>query len=84
MTRPEKLLHNDRMYLAADRIVCGRVACAGNTAAYTGWTTGGARVTVVRIDDVASWVASGLGAMRCECGAMKATIADGRMTVAAA
>ena len=84
MTRPEKLLHNDRIYLAADRIVCGRVACAGSTAAYTGWTTGGARVTVVRVDDVASWEAAGLGAMRCECGKVEASIVEGRMEVAAA
>ena len=79
--KPEKLLHNERMYLASDRIVCGRVRCAGSSAAYTGVTTGGARVSALRVEDVAAWSAMGLGPMACECGRMQAQITEGRMEV---
>ncbi|WP_158097201.1 hypothetical protein [Cellulosimicrobium sp. KWT-B] len=46
-------------------------------AQHTGATTGGARLRPVAADDVADWAAAGLGALRCECRRLTASLGHG-------
>lgn len=65
-------LSQEKLYTAHDRIVCGRITCAGSTAAHTGFTTGGAKVMPFTEADAAEYRAAGFEP-RCECGAVDAT-----------
>ena len=65
-------LTTDQLYMAHDRIVCGRVTCAGSTAVHTGYTIGGAKVMPFSALDADEARAAGVEA-RCECGAVEAT-----------
>lgn len=68
----QTVLSEDRLYSAWDRIVCGRIACAGSTAVHTGHTIGGADVTPFTAQDATECRAAGFEP-RCECGAVEAT-----------
>lgn len=61
-------LEEDRLYLTHDRIVCGRVTCAGASAVATGVDLHGVPVMAAAAEDVAVWVGEGWEAMTCECG----------------
>lgn len=61
-------LKEDRLYLAYDRVVCGRVRCAGGSAVATGVDLHGRPVTAATAADVEGWVAYGFEEMTCECG----------------
>lgn len=79
-TLPEPVLAQDVLYMAYDRFVCGRGHCAGMTAQFTGVTIGGSRVTEVNEADITEWASAGLGDLGCECGSVKATLADGTVS----
>lgn len=63
-------LSPDRIYLAFDRFVCGRVHCAGITAMVSGRTIDGALLTAATHADAQEWADAGLGKITCECGAV--------------
>ena len=67
------ILSQDKLYMAHDRIVCGRITCAGSTAAHTGFTIGGAKVQPYTEADAAEDRAAGILEPTCECGAVTAT-----------
>ena len=70
MTTTKPVLQPDTLYLAHDRFVCARTACAGSAALHTGVTISGAPVTKVTEADRIAWESYGLGPATCECGAV--------------
>lgn len=68
MSRNSKdALEADRLYVGYDRIVCGRVTCAGSAAVSTGIDLHGRPVVEATARDVREWAAQGFEAMTCEC-----------------
>ena len=65
-----KALAQDRLYLVHDRIVCGRIGCAGGAAVATGTDLHGRHLSPVTERDVREWIGCGFDSMDCECGAL--------------
>lgn len=70
---PEPVLKSGIVYQAGDRFVCAASRCAGMTALYSGRAIGGAKLRKVSKRDVTEWAGYGLGALKCECGAVTAS-----------
>lgn len=68
------VLEDGKVYAAGDRFVCATGRCAGMTALVTGETIDGDRVREVTAADVAEWATYDLGPLKCECGAVTATV----------
>ena len=50
--QPKPKLKADELYLAHDRIVCGRLHCAGMSAHFTGKTIHGLRVRKISAEEI--------------------------------
>lgn len=70
-TNSRTALDKDKLYSAWDRIVCGRIRCAGACAVSTGHTIGGAQVLPLTAREAREHHEAGFR-VECECGAVNA------------
>lgn len=61
-------LQEDGLYLTFDRLVCGRVMCAGSAAVATGVDLHGCPVVQVTSVEAREFVRLGVPVLTCECG----------------